>query len=75
MKDYIKTIVFLLIAPTGVGKSTFIIVSSIYFSSEYNKKILIILPTRLLVKQFSDLFDKFISSLNLNIKFIAYYWW
>jgi len=64
---------FSMIAPTGVGKSTFIIISSIYFSSEYNKKILIILPTRLLVKQFSDLFDKFISSLNLNIKFIAYY--
>ena len=64
---------FSMIAPTGVGKSTFIIISSIYFSSEYNKKIIIILPTRLLVKQFSDLFDKFISSLNLNIKFIAYY--
>jgi reverse gyrase len=64
---------FSMIAPTGVGKSTFIIISSIYFSSEYNKKILIILPTRLLVKQFNDLFDKFISSLNLNIKFIAYY--
>ena len=64
---------FSMIAPTGVGKSTFIIVSSIYFSSEYNKKILIILPTRLLVKQFNDLFDKFISSLNPNIKFIAYY--
>jgi reverse gyrase len=64
---------FSMIAPTGVGKSTFIIISSIYFSSEYNKKILIILPTRLLVKQFNDLFDKFISNLNLNIKFIAYY--
>ena len=64
---------FSMIAPTGVGKSTFIIVSSIYFSSEYNKKILIILPTRLLVKQFNDLFDKFISSLNLNINFISYY--
>ncbi|NAZ26262.1 MAG: reverse gyrase [Nanoarchaeota archaeon] len=64
---------FSMIAPTGIGKSTFIIISSIYFSSEYNKKILIILPTRLLVKQFNDLFDKFISSLNLNIKFIAYY--
>ena len=64
---------FSMIAPTGIGKSTFIIVSSIYFSSEYNKKILIISPTRLLVKQFSDLFDKFINSLNLNIKFIAYY--
>jgi reverse gyrase len=62
-----------MIAPTGIGKSTFIIISSIYFSSEYNKKILIILPTRLLVKQFNDLFDKFISNLNLNIKFIAYY--
>jgi Reverse gyrase len=64
---------FSMIAPTGVGKSTFIIISSIYFSSEHNKKILIILPTRLLVKQFNDLFDKFISSLNLSIKFIAYY--
>ena len=64
---------FSMIAPTGIGKSTFIIISSIYFSSEYNKKILIILPTRLLVKQFNDLFDKFISNLNLNIKFIAYY--
>jgi reverse gyrase len=64
---------FSMIAPTGVGKSTFIIISSIYFSSEYNKKILIILPTRLLVKQFNDLFDKFVSSLNLNIKVIAYY--
>ncbi|MFZ8800681.1 MAG: DEAD/DEAH box helicase [Candidatus Nanopusillus sp.] len=64
---------FSMIAPTGIGKSTFIIISSIYFSNEYNKKILIILPTRLLVKQFNDLFDKFISNLNLNIKFIAYY--
>jgi reverse gyrase len=64
---------FSMIAPTGIGKSTFIIISSIYFSSEYNKKILIILPTRLLVKQFNDLFDKFIGNLNLNIKFIAYY--
>ncbi|PVU70974.1 reverse gyrase [Candidatus Nanobsidianus stetteri] len=64
---------FSMIAPTGVGKSTFIIISSIYFSSEYNKKILIILPTRLLVKQFNDLFDKFVSSLNLNIKVISYY--
>jgi len=64
---------FSMIAPTGVGKSTFIIISSIYFSSEYNKKILIILPTRLLVKQFNDLFDKFVSSLNLNVKVVAYY--
>ncbi|BFI73040.1 reverse gyrase [Nanoarchaeota archaeon] len=72
-KRLYKNSSFSMIAPTGIGKSTFITVASIYFSWKYNKRVLIVLPTRLLVKQALDKFNEFLSKLNLNLD-IAYYY-
>jgi reverse gyrase len=72
-KRLYKNISFSMITPTGIGKSTFIIVSSIYFAYKYKKKIIIVLPTRLLVKQVLDTFNKFLSELQINLE-IAYYY-
>lgn len=60
---------FSIIAPTGTGKSTFIILASLYLE---NKKIGIILPTTLLVRQFYERLNQFASKMNINKKIVAY---
>ncbi|MEM4757725.1 MAG: DEAD/DEAH box helicase [Nanopusillaceae archaeon] len=59
---------FSMIAPTGTGKSTFILVSSLYFANK-GYKILIVLPTRVLVIQMFEKLNKLLekSGYKLNI--------
>ncbi len=60
---------FAIIAPTGVGKTTFGLVSSSYLVEKKDWKIYIILPTTLLVKQVSEK----LSNLNPNLNLLAYH--
>ncbi|BBL45617.1 reverse gyrase [Nanobdella aerobiophila] len=71
-KRLYKNIGFSMVAPTGVGKSTFIYLSSIYFSYKYKKKILIILPTRLLVKQTENEINRSVEKLNVKLNILSY---
>lgn len=64
-KRLIKNQSFSIIAPTGIGKSTFIILASIYMARKYNKKSLIILPTRILVKQFRERAESFDNNIKI----------
>jgi len=70
-KRLIKNHSFAMIAPTGTGKSTFIAISSIYFSRK-GKKILIILPTKVLVNQMYERIRGYMEKLNVNVNLLAY---
>ncbi len=70
-KRILKRKSFSIVAPTGVGKSTFISVASLYLANKYNYKILIVLPTRILVKQTYDNLVKFSKKVNLNIRILS----
>jgi len=70
-KRLMKNHSFAMIAPTGTGKSTFIAISSIYFSKN-GKKILIILPTRVLVSQMYEKIKGYTEKLNINVNLLAY---
>ncbi len=48
---YFLNISFALLAPTGIGKTTFGLVLSKYLTEKYNKKIYLIFPTQILVNQ------------------------
>ncbi|MFH7902901.1 MAG: reverse gyrase [Candidatus Aenigmatarchaeota archaeon] len=62
---------FSMIAPTGTGKSTFILVASLYFANK-GYKILIILPTRVLVTQMLERLNNYLEKSNLELKILAY---
>lgn len=57
---------FAIVAPTGVGKTTLLIVYSIYTATN-NGKVYFITPTNTLVDQVYKTFNKYGSSLNLRI--------
>ena len=63
---------FAIIAPTGMGKTVFGIILSIYFASK-GKKAYILLPTSLLAYQVSSKVKNFIEKLKLNIKAVEYH--
>ncbi len=63
---------FSMIAPTGTGKTTFIAVSSIYFSSKLNKKIYIVLPTTVLVEQVYERIVQFVEKIDTSLNVVAY---
>lgn len=56
---------FTIIAPTGIGKSTFISVAAAFMSKKFNKKILIIVPTRILSKQYVERINSFNENINV----------
>ncbi|MEM0379609.1 MAG: reverse gyrase [Nanopusillaceae archaeon] len=62
---------FSMIAPTGTGKSTFILVSSLYFANK-GYKILIVLPTRVLVIQMFEKLNKLLEKSGYKLNIIAY---
>ncbi|RIB35314.1 MAG: reverse gyrase [Candidatus Nanoclepta minutus] len=70
-KRLIKNNSFAMIAPTGTGKSTFIAVSSIYFSKK-GKKILIILPTKVLVTQMYERIHDYMEKLKISLEVLMY---
>ena len=60
---------FAIIAPTGVGKTTFGLVSASYLVKNRGWKVYIILPTTLLAKQVKDRLE----SLDSKLKILAYH--
>jgi len=65
---------FSILAPTGVGKTVFAIMVSIYLASKERKKAYIVLPTTLLVKQVYEKTLKFAEKAGIkNLSIIAYY--
>ncbi len=71
-KRVLKNKSFSIVAPTGVGKSFFGILMSLYLANK-GKKCYIILPTTLLVKQSYERCKELIKEGNLNIKVVAYH--
>ncbi|ACX73118.1 reverse gyrase [Methanocaldococcus vulcanius M7] len=71
-KRVLKNKSFSIVAPTGVGKSFFGIIMSLYLTKK-GKKCYIILPTTLLVKQTHDRILSLIEKCKLNINVISYH--
>ena len=63
---------FAIIAPPGLGKTTFGMISSIYFSQKNGKSILIF-PTRSLVKQAVDRISEFAKKVEIEPKLLYYH--
>ncbi|MEM4772708.1 MAG: reverse gyrase [Nanoarchaeales archaeon] len=62
---------FSMVAPTGTGKSTFILVASLYFANK-GYKILVVLPTRVLVTQMFERLNNYLEKSGLKLKILAY---
>ncbi|ADG13348.1 reverse gyrase [Methanocaldococcus infernus ME] len=71
-KRVLKNKSFSIVAPTGVGKSFFGVLISLYLASK-GKRCYIILPTTLLVKQTYERITKIIEEKNLKINVVAYH--
>ena len=71
-KRVLKGKSFAIIAPTGVGKTMFGSIMSIYLASK-NKKCYILLPTTVLVKQVFERVKEFIKRAEINIGVLAYH--
>ncbi|MCD6369643.1 MAG: reverse gyrase [Thermoproteales archaeon] len=74
-RTWIKRIIreksFAILAPTGVGKTVFGIMTALYMASQ-GKRSYIILPTTLLVKQVKEKAEKFAEKLGIDAKILAY---
>ncbi|HDI02238.1 MAG TPA: reverse gyrase, partial [Ignisphaera sp.] len=57
---------FAMIAPTGVGKTTFGLVTALYLAKKYKAKSYIIVPTTVLVMQYYSKLEEFISKLGME---------
>ena len=63
---------FAIIAPPGLGKTTFGMISSIYFSQKNGKSILVF-PTRTLVRQAIDRISEFAKKVGIETKLLYYH--
>ncbi|MGC8936356.1 MAG: reverse gyrase [Candidatus Methanomethylicaceae archaeon] len=63
---------FSVVAPTGVGKTVFGIVSALYFAKA-EKKSYVVVPTSLLVQQASERIDAYSKRLGINPRKICYH--
>jgi reverse gyrase len=71
-KRVLKNKSFSIVAPTGVGKSVFGMITSIYFATK-NKKSYIILPTTLLVKQTYEKIINMANKAGIGVNVVAYH--
>lgn len=62
---------FAMIAPTGVGKTTFGLIMAIYLAYKFNKKVYILAPTTILVQQYEKRIQRFLDKLNIVLNVIA----
>ncbi len=62
---------FTILAPTGVGKSVFGIVMSLFLAAR-GKKCYIVLPTSVLVKQVKERAEAFREKVGVNVRVLAY---
>ena len=63
---------FAIIAPTGIGKTAFGLLLSLYFASK-NKKVYLIFPTSLLVQQAEQKLIQFANRIGKRVSFLAYH--
>lgn len=63
---------FSIIAPTGMGKTTFALVNALYWGKK-GKKVYIIVPTRTLVKQLYEKINVFAERVGFDNIIVAYY--
>ena len=63
---------FAAIAPTGVGKTVFGLITSLYFANRGWGKSYLIFPTSLLVDQAQDNINKFMSSSGVSVRILSY---
>ncbi|AEF96139.1 reverse gyrase [Methanotorris igneus] len=71
-KRVLKNKSFSIVAPTGVGKSVFGMITAIYFATK-NKKSYIILPTTLLVKQTYEKIINMANKAGVEVNVVAYH--
>ena len=71
-KRILKNESFSIVAPTGVGKTVFGIIASIYFAKK-NKKSYIVVPTTPLVIQVYNRLMEFVGKLNEPIRVLSYH--
>lgn len=62
---------FALIAPTGVGKTTFGLVMALYLSYKFGKKTYIIVPTTILVKLYEEKIREYMEKANIVVQITA----
>ncbi len=62
---------FAIVAPTGVGKTTLLVVYSIYVALQ-GKKVYFIAPTNILVEQIHNMFKKYIEKTGRALEILAY---
>ena len=61
-----------IIAPTGLGKTTLLIVYAVYSSAFYKKRVLFLVPTRALVNQVYTRMREIVEKMKLNLRVHAY---
>lgn len=71
MKRLLAGFNFSILAPTGMGKSTFSAVAALFYASK-GKKAMIVLPTKVLVKQMYERIEEMRKRLGLNVRVIGY---
>ncbi|EHP88819.1 reverse gyrase [Methanotorris formicicus] len=71
-KRVLKNKSFSIVAPTGVGKSVFGMITAIYFATK-NKKSYIILPTTLLVRQTYEKIINMANKAGIEVNVVAYH--
>ncbi len=62
---------FAIVAPTGVGKTTLLVVYSIYTALQ-RKRVYFIAPTNILVEQIHSMFKKYIEKTGKSLRVLAY---
>jgi reverse gyrase len=62
---------FALIAPTGIGKTTFGLISALFLAYKYGKKAYIIVPTAVLVKLYEKKINEFMEKTGVIVNVIA----
>ena len=72
VKRILNKVSFALISPTGMGKTTFGMVMSLYLA-KHGKKCYIILPTTILVKQINDRLEEFMEKSGVRVRVLAYH--
>lgn len=63
---------FSIIAPPGLGKTTFGIISSVYFATKKQKRSLLMFPTKTLVNQVKQKIQEVAVNTSSNIKLLVY---
>uniref|UniRef100_A0A7J2U4J2 Reverse gyrase n=1 Tax=Ignisphaera aggregans TaxID=334771 RepID=A0A7J2U4J2_9CREN len=62
---------FAMIAPTGVGKTTFGLITALFLSYKYNRKVYIVVPTSILVSHYYEKLLEYMNRAGIVVEVIA----